>query len=168
LARDELTGVLRRGAGLIELEREVARSGRSGDSFVIAFVDLDGLKGINDEGGHQSGDQALRNVGEDIADLIARADADLYQVRRSGQSDSPSGLPASHDDGAAVAAHTLLNSSAVVSMGITTLLAQHDELASPARRHLLERMLAHATRVDQRLKGITRGVLVLETLPPDD
>jgi diguanylate cyclase (GGDEF)-like protein len=222
LSRDELTGVLRRGAGLIELEREVARSGRSGDSFVIAFVDLDGLKRINDEGGHASGDQALRDVGEalqtgmrtydvtlryggdefvcilpglgiaeatarfealqadlaagavpvpvtfglaewkrgeDIADLLARADADLYQVRRSVRSDSPSGLPASHDDGAAVAAHTLLNSSAVVSMGITTLLAQDDELTSPERRHLLERMLAHATRVDHRLKGITRGVV---------
>jgi hypothetical protein len=89
---------------------------------------------------------------------VATAEREDSQEERL-QSDRPGGLPATDDEGAAVAAHTLLNSSAVVAMGITTLLAQHDELTSPERRHLLERMLAHATRVDQRLKGITRGVV---------
>src|SRR5437588_8461502 len=66
LQRDELTGVLQRGAGLIALEREVARSARSRDPFVVAFIDVDGLKHINDEYGHGSGDEALRTLGETL------------------------------------------------------------------------------------------------------
>src|SRR5439155_4866485 len=66
LQHDELTGLLQRGAGLIALEREIARSDRSGDGFVIVFIDVDGLKLINDEYGHGSGDRALRTVGETL------------------------------------------------------------------------------------------------------
>src|SRR6478672_1461004 len=66
LQRDELTGVLQRGAGLIALEREAARSARSGDTFVVAFIDVDGLKQINDDRGHGSGDEVLRVLGETL------------------------------------------------------------------------------------------------------
>ena len=59
---DELTGVLRRGAGLAALEREVDRARRSGGPLVVAFVDVDGLKQVNDELGHAAGDQLLIDV----------------------------------------------------------------------------------------------------------
>ena len=59
---DELTGVLRRGAGLAALEREVDRARRAGGSLVIAFLDVDGLKRVNDEFGHAAGDQLLVDV----------------------------------------------------------------------------------------------------------
>jgi len=63
LAVDELTGVLRRRAGLAGLEREIERARRSGDrKLVLAFVDVDDLKSINDREGHAAGDEALRNV----------------------------------------------------------------------------------------------------------
>lgn len=61
-ATDELTGVLRRGAGLAALEREVDRARRSGGPLVVAFVDVDGLKQVNDELGHAAGDQLLVDV----------------------------------------------------------------------------------------------------------
>ena len=64
LQRDELTGVLQRRVGIAALEREVARSGRSGEPLVVAFIDVDGLKRINDEQGHASGDAVLRTLGE--------------------------------------------------------------------------------------------------------
>jgi diguanylate cyclase (GGDEF)-like protein len=64
LRRDELTGLLQRGVGITALEREVARSGRSGEPVVVAFIDVDGLKHINDEQGHASGDAVLRTLGE--------------------------------------------------------------------------------------------------------
>ena len=64
LLHDELTGLLQRGAGLIALEREAARSSRSGDPFVVAFIDVDGLKQVNDGQGHGAGDEVLRTLGE--------------------------------------------------------------------------------------------------------
>jgi diguanylate cyclase (GGDEF)-like protein len=59
---DELTGVLRRGAGLAALEREIDRARRSGGPLVVAFLDVDGLKRVNDELGHAAGDQLLVDV----------------------------------------------------------------------------------------------------------
>ena len=59
---DELTGVLRRGVGMLALQRDIDRARRSGEPLVVAFVDVDELKRINDEHGHQAGDTALRSV----------------------------------------------------------------------------------------------------------
>lgn len=59
-AFDELTGVLRRAAGVSAAEREIARARRHGTPLSIAFVDIDGLKQANDKHGHQAGDRMLR------------------------------------------------------------------------------------------------------------
>lgn len=56
---DELTGARRRDAGMSELERELARAKRTEQPFVIAFIDVDGLKAKNDSLGHAAGDQLL-------------------------------------------------------------------------------------------------------------
>jgi diguanylate cyclase (GGDEF)-like protein len=61
--RDELTGALRREAGRDHLAKELARAQRSGDGLVIAFLDVVGLKRVNDERGHGAGDAFLREVG---------------------------------------------------------------------------------------------------------
>jgi diguanylate cyclase (GGDEF)-like protein len=44
------------------LRNEVERAKRSSLPLVLAFVDVDGLKGINDLEGHAAGDEALRMV----------------------------------------------------------------------------------------------------------
>ena len=59
---DTLTGALLRGAGSVELEHELARARRTDRSLVIAFVDVDHLKAINDSCGHAAGDLMLRRV----------------------------------------------------------------------------------------------------------
>jgi diguanylate cyclase (GGDEF)-like protein len=59
---DELTGAHRRGAGFVELEREMARVRRTRQSLVLAFVDVNGLKAVNDTRGHAAGDRMLREV----------------------------------------------------------------------------------------------------------
>jgi hypothetical protein len=57
----------------------------------------------------------------------------------------------------AVAAHELLNSSAVVSSAIATLQERWDDLSGADRVHLLERMAAHALRVNEALQHLTLG-----------
>lgn len=59
---DVLTGAYRRGAGEIALQVELDRAQRCGEGLVMAFVDVDGLKGTNDRDGHAAGDARLRDV----------------------------------------------------------------------------------------------------------
>jgi diguanylate cyclase (GGDEF)-like protein len=59
---DQLTGAYRRDTGMVELERETARANRTGQPFVLAFVDVDGLKATNDTLGHAAGDQLLVQI----------------------------------------------------------------------------------------------------------
>ncbi|MCW2967960.1 MAG: diguanylate cyclase [Solirubrobacteraceae bacterium] len=59
---DDLTGAYRRGAGTLVLQHELERAQRSGESLVVAFVDVDGLKETNDRHGHAAGDARLCGV----------------------------------------------------------------------------------------------------------
>jgi diguanylate cyclase (GGDEF)-like protein len=84
LAIDELTGALARKPGLAELDREIVRAHRTGDSFVLAFIDIDGLKTTNDELGHPAGDARLRDIVSAVRatvreyDLIVRYGGDEF------------------------------------------------------------------------------------------
>lgn len=62
IAFDELTGVLRRAAGLAALDRELARGARTKHPVSVVFIDVDGLKSTNDSLGHAAGDALLRRV----------------------------------------------------------------------------------------------------------
>ena len=59
---DALTGAFRREMGRLALRNEIERARRSDGKFVIAFVDVDGLKGVNDREGHAAGDRILRTL----------------------------------------------------------------------------------------------------------
>jgi diguanylate cyclase (GGDEF)-like protein len=67
---DELTGAHRRTAGLFELEREVLRARRTEQPFTLAFIDVDGLKAVNDLHGHAAGDQLLALVADTVRNHI--------------------------------------------------------------------------------------------------
>jgi diguanylate cyclase (GGDEF)-like protein len=59
---DSLTGALRREIGRLTLHNEIERARRTDGRFVLAFVDVDDLKGINDREGHAAGDRVLRTL----------------------------------------------------------------------------------------------------------
>ena len=59
---DELTGALRRNGGFSALSKEADRARRGGTNLVIGFVDVDGLKAVNDNDGHSAGDELLKHV----------------------------------------------------------------------------------------------------------
>ena len=63
---DDLTGAMLRRVGLGAIQREMDRTQRSGEMLVVAYVDVDGLKAVNDNAGHMAGDALLtarRSIG---------------------------------------------------------------------------------------------------------
>jgi diguanylate cyclase (GGDEF)-like protein len=87
---DDLTAFLLRRAGLEELERDMARSRRSGAPLSVAFLDVDGLKEINDVRGHAAGDEAIRAIADAIRatmrtyDVMVRFGGDEFLVAALG------------------------------------------------------------------------------------
>src|SRR3954447_26197480 len=83
---DPLTGLFNRTFFFAAVEREIARSARSGRGFCLLMMDLDELKLINDRHGHFFGDRVLRGVGEVIRaggrkiDTAARYGGDEFVV----------------------------------------------------------------------------------------
>ncbi len=83
-AIDRLTGTHRREAGILVLEHKILRATRTKQPFTLAFVDVDGLKQINDSSGHAAGDQLLRAVADAIRahlrpyDLVVRYGGDEF------------------------------------------------------------------------------------------
>ncbi len=72
---DPLTGVLnRRGFGDVA-DRELARARRYRTPFVLAYVDVRGLKAVNDSEGHLAGDAVIRQVAQLLSDSVRTEDA---------------------------------------------------------------------------------------------
>jgi diguanylate cyclase (GGDEF)-like protein len=89
-AIDDMTGALRRGVGLVALQREMDRTRRMSERLIVAFVDVDGLKAVNDHDGHAAGDALLRTVVSLITeefrsyDLMLRFGGDEFVCSFSG------------------------------------------------------------------------------------
>jgi diguanylate cyclase (GGDEF)-like protein len=76
-AFDELTGVLRRVAGIGAAEREIARARRRTTPLSVAFLDADELKRTNDKRGHAAGDALLRGLAGALKDGLRGEDVVL-------------------------------------------------------------------------------------------
>ena len=73
-AVDSLTGLATFRVLRDRLASEVARSGRTGDSFAVLFLDLDNFKLVNDQFGHEAGNAVLRGAAHECAALIRSTD----------------------------------------------------------------------------------------------
>ncbi|HMK13430.1 MAG TPA: GGDEF domain-containing protein [Burkholderiales bacterium] len=71
---DHLTGMYNRRAGEHRLEEEIARAERENKKFLLAFIDLNLLKQINDQYGHDAGDACLIHFASLLAECVRRGD----------------------------------------------------------------------------------------------
>lgn len=73
-SRDEMTGLHNRRHFYEVAEQELARAQERRDTLAILIMDLDGLKGINDEFGHGVGDIVIKNLATVITKHIRTTD----------------------------------------------------------------------------------------------
>jgi len=71
---DDLTGLYNRRGFLTLAEHHALLAYRTGRPFLLAFVDLDGMKQINDKYGHQEGNRALVEAAEVLRDSVRHSD----------------------------------------------------------------------------------------------
>lgn len=81
---DELTGLANRRGFMTLAEQLIKTARRVGEDVFLAYADMDGMKRINDELGHEAGDRALRDVAKALrdtfrdSDIVARLGGDEF------------------------------------------------------------------------------------------
>jgi diguanylate cyclase len=87
---DGLTGIANRRSFDYTIQRWVVAHGKSEEPFTMALFDLDNFKQVNDNYGHQSGDQVLISTAMEIrrniraSDYLARYGGEEFVVLSSG------------------------------------------------------------------------------------
>ena len=67
---DPMTGLPNARSLQMQFEKERARADRTGSTFQVLMLDLDGFKAVNDTFGHKSGDQMLKEIGRVIREQL--------------------------------------------------------------------------------------------------
>ena len=90
---DPLTGLANRYLLLEELRRMLLLLGRQGGAVALVYLDLDGFKQINDEYGHDMGDEVLAAVARRLRgavrsdDVVARLGGDEFVIAHASTGD---------------------------------------------------------------------------------
>jgi diguanylate cyclase (GGDEF)-like protein/putative nucleotidyltransferase with HDIG domain len=71
---DPMTGLPNARSLQLQFEKEVARASRSGSSFQVLMLDLDGFKAVNDTYGHKVGDQMLKGIADAMSQQLREYD----------------------------------------------------------------------------------------------
>jgi diguanylate cyclase (GGDEF)-like protein len=91
---DELTGLCNRRGFMAIAERQLKIGHRTGRGILLFFMDIDGMKEINDSFGHGEGDQTLKRTAKALkmtfrdSDVIARLGGDEFAVLAIEASDN--------------------------------------------------------------------------------
>ena len=140
---DHLTGALRRRVGLAAIGRDLDRARRTGAALTVAFIDVNGLKTVNDTHGHDAGDALLRCVAECINtalrtyDVFMRFGGDEFVCSLAGQD-----LAGAQARFSAIAARiALVQPEAGITVGFATSQADDslDELIARADHAMIAR-----------------------------
>ncbi|HEX4871498.1 MAG TPA: diguanylate cyclase [Nevskiaceae bacterium] len=83
---DPLTGLANRALFMDRLSSAIERSRRRQEGFVLAYIDIDGFKPVNDQHGHHIGDALLCGIAERLSarlrseDTLARLGGDEFAI----------------------------------------------------------------------------------------
>ena len=121
-AFDDLTGVMRRAAGIAATERELARARRQKSPLAVAFIDVDGLKQANDSQGHAAGDKLLRGLASGLRSGLRGQDL----VLRYGGDEFVCVLPDTTLDAARAKLHLIRDELKKVGIGFSIGIVQLD------------------------------------------
>jgi diguanylate cyclase (GGDEF)-like protein len=103
---DALTGLLNRRGFTEAVDQELERARRYGHPLALAFIDVRGLKAVNDSQGHLAGDRLLQDVGQLLSDSARTYDV----VGRIGGDELAILLPEQSSDGVAAMAERIRTS----------------------------------------------------------
>ena len=107
-AKDPLTGLANYRQLIAIVDSEIKRSERTAREFAILFLDLDGLKQINDRFGHVVGSQALCR----LADVLGNSGRDIDTAARFGGDEFALVLPETGLEAAGLVARRICESLA--------------------------------------------------------
>ncbi len=119
---DRLTGTVNRHGFEDHVERAVAQASRTHGTFALHFLDLNRFKAVNDEHGHEAGDDVLREVGRRLNavmrgdDVVARIGGDEFAVLEPDLANDPGGTVVARRLAAALAQPMRLPSGASVTI----------------------------------------------------
>ena len=145
---DALTGLLNHGAMQVRLREEIARARRDATPLALVIIDLDDFKRVNDQHGHQAGDELLRRVA-----ALLQAELRPYdQVARYGGDEFVLLLPGSDEVAARQVAERVRDAVKDGRVGGCSLgVAQwHDPLAA-------DELVEHADRALMLAKRTGKG-----------
>lgn len=71
---DALTGLPNRSLLIDRINQSITQSGRRDEMFAVIFIDLDGFKAINDQYGHEAGDQLLITLSSRMRQALREGD----------------------------------------------------------------------------------------------
>ncbi len=162
---DPLTALLNRRAFRARLDTYVNFAARYGGRGSVMVIDVDGLKEVNDQLGHQQGDNLIRRVAATLrervraTDIVARLSGDEFAVLMP-QSDVEGALQLGEDLRAEVEESFLGDpelAGSTISVGVTMFGAESDGLS--------EAVLAAADEAMYRAKADGRNRIAMFEAP---
>lgn len=166
LARtDPLTSLHNRRAFWSAAGREVARGRRNGTPFSLAYIDVDGFKGVNDEFGHHAGDELLRRIAlalrEDLRelDMVARLGGDEFVILFPGTGEAGAGRVITRLQKRLAKAAWRQSFDIGFSVGVLTVNKSPESV---------EALVARADDLMYQVKRNGRGLVLFDTLGPDE
>ena len=124
--QDPLTGCLNRRAFFERFEVEFNRARRFGHDMTCVMLDIDHFKGINDEHGHQVGDNVLKEVGHILRsclqdkDVVCRYGGEEFCLLLT-ETGAPEGLKTAENVRRAIANQAIFDIQVTVSLGVSAM-----------------------------------------------